>query len=232
MITNGKDSQSAVGLRREHHCTNCPLPKILIICLLLFGSFVRPIHTFNPIQFVRCKIYECCQEPYVRANFTKLESSLEKYLYGQPLVKNTLISALKSHIVLNNHRKALVLSFHGTTGVGKNFVTQLVAEALYEKGTRSRFFKQFIATKDFPHNERIAEYKDKIRKTIEEGVKECPFSLFVFDETDKIPAGLLDTIKAYIDFNEELEGTDFRRSVFIFMSNNAGKLIQYKRVSI
>ena len=170
-------------------------------------------------------MYECCQEPYIRANFSKLELSLDKYLFGQPLVKNTLVSALKSHIVLNNHRKALVLSFHGSTGVGKNFVTQLVAEALFEKGVRSRFFKQFIATKDFPHNEQVNEYKDKVRRTIEEAVKECHSTLFVFDETDKIPIGLLDTIKAYIDYNEEVEGVDFRRAVFIFLSNNAGGVI-------
>ncbi len=59
--------------------------------------------------------------------------------------------------------------------------------------------------------------KDKIKKTIEETVKECHSSLFVFDETDKIPIGLMDLIKAYIDYNHELEGIDFRRSVFVFL---------------
>lgn len=52
---------------------------------------------------------------------------------------------------------------------------------------------------------------------IEDTVKECDSSLFVFDETDKIPIGLMDTIKAYIDFNHEIEGVDFRKSVFIFL---------------
>ena len=84
---------------------------------------------------------------------------MDKYLYGQPLVRNTLESALKAHFTVSNPPKALVLSFHGSTGVGKNFVSQFVADALFEKGTRSKFVKQFIATKDFPHNEKINTYK-------------------------------------------------------------------------
>ncbi len=34
---------------------------------------------------------------------------------------------------------------------------------------------------------------------------------------DKIPVGLMDTIKAYIDFNPEIGGHDFRKSVFLFL---------------
>ena len=48
-------------------------------------------------------------------------------------------------------------------------------------------------------------------------MKECGQSLFVFDEIDKIPIGLMDTIKPYIDFNHEIDGIDYRRSVFIFL---------------
>jgi hypothetical protein len=54
-------------------------------------------------------------------------------------------------------------------------------------------------------------------------VKQCHTNLFVFDETDKIPIGLMDTIKAYIDFYPEVDGIAFRKSVFIFLSNSAAK---------
>ena len=46
---------------------------------------------------------------------------------------------------------------------------------------------------------------------------ECNKALFIFDEIDKIPIGLMDTIKAYIDFNHEIDGNDYRSSVFIFL---------------
>lgn len=84
---------------------------------------------------------------------------MNKNLFGQPLVKNTLINALKSHFSIKNPKKALVLSFHGSTGVGKNFVSQFIADSLFAKGSRSKFYKHFISTKDFPHNEKVKEYK-------------------------------------------------------------------------
>ena len=90
-----------------------------------------------------------------------MEHNLNKHLFGQPLVKNTLINALKSHFSIKNPKKALVLSFHGSTGVGKNFVSQFIAESLFAKGIRSKYYKQFISTKDFPHNDKINEYKVK-----------------------------------------------------------------------
>jgi hypothetical protein len=52
-----------------------------------------------------------------------LEDNLNKSLFGQPLVKNTVLNALKGHFNLNGPKKALVLSFHGSTGVGSlNFL--------------------------------------------------------------------------------------------------------------
>ncbi len=59
--------------------------------------------------------------------------------------------------------------------------------------------------------------KDRIKTIVEQTVKECENSLFVFDETDKIPIGLVDSIKAYIDYHSEVDGIDFRKSVFIFL---------------
>jgi len=35
----------------------------------------------------------------------------------------------------------------------------------------------------------------------------------------------MDTIKAYIDFNQEIDGNDYRSSVFIFLSNSASREI-------
>lgn len=194
-----------------------------LIKLLFIFQLTTSISGFFFLSNLKCALYECCREPYLQLNLAKLEKNLNNHLFGQPLVKNTLYTALKGHYSLKNPKKALVLSFHGSTGVGKNFVSQFVAESLFMKGTRSKFFKQFISTKDFPHNDRIDEYKDYLKKSIENTVKECSKALFIFDETDKIPVGLMDTIKPYIDFNQEIDGVDYRQSVFIFLSNSAAR---------
>lgn len=110
-------------------------------------------------ETIKCKFYECCQEPYLLKNYSKLEYLLSKNLFGQPLVKNTLLTSIKSHLELKNPSKALVISFHGSPGVGKTFVSQILAESLYLKGSKSGFFKFFIATKDFNLNQKLDEYK-------------------------------------------------------------------------
>lgn len=193
----------------------------LVLYLILF-TLTNHVNG-NIINHIKCKFYECCSPPYLRNNFTQLEQNLNSSLFGQPMVKNTIVNALRGHFSLDGPKKALVLSFHGSTGVGKNYVVQFIANTLFARGVRSKFFKLFIASRDFPHNDKIDEYRETIIKTIESTVSQCHTNLFVFDETDKLPIGLIDTIKAYIDFYQEVDGLMFRRSVFIFLSNSAAK---------
>ncbi len=41
-------------------------------------------------------------------------------------------------------------------------------------------------------------------------VSHCPHSLFVFDEVDKMPPGVLDGIRAYLDYIDIVDGVDYR----------------------
>lgn len=50
----------------------------------------------------------------------------------------------------------------------------------------------------------------------------CPRQLFVFDEVDKMPPGILNGIKPILDYNRNIDKTDYRKSVFIFLSNTGG----------
>lgn len=59
----------------------------------------------------------------------------------------------------NNPKKPLVLSLHGPTGTGKNFVSQLIADNVYKKGYHSKFVHVFSATHHFPHRSEIVTYK-------------------------------------------------------------------------
>ncbi|WAQ97829.1 TOR1B-like protein, partial [Mya arenaria] len=92
---------------------------------------------------------------------------------------------------------------------------------------KSKYFHFISATREFPHSDMISFYKitcysDKLRDIIERAVKEYPRSLIVIDEMDKMPPGVIDTIKPYLDFYEEIGGVDYRKSTFFFLSNTAG----------
>ena len=102
---------------------------------------------------------ECCDKPYIKHNFVGLESDLKKTLFGEPLVQQTILSSIKSHFLLENPSKALVLSFHGPTGTGKNYVAKIIVENLYKKGLNSKFIHYFVGSRDYPHNKHVEEYK-------------------------------------------------------------------------
>ena len=55
--------------------------------------------------------------------------------------------------------KPLVLSFHGWTGSGKNFVSQFIADSFYKLGLDSQFVHLFIATLHFTDVRQAGKYK-------------------------------------------------------------------------
>jgi hypothetical protein len=86
---------------------------------------------------------------------------LNNHLFGQHLVRDVVVRSLRSHLRHEEPRKALVLSFHGWTGSGKNYVAKFIADGLYAKGMRSGAVHLFISTLHFPNPELVDEYKVK-----------------------------------------------------------------------
>lgn len=74
-------------------------------------------------------------------------------MFGQPLV-NEITNILKAHKEAlhdkdKRNKKALVLSLHGWSGVGKNYATNMIAEAIFKNGMESHYVKVFMGKKDF-----------------------------------------------------------------------------------
>ncbi|XP_072020426.1 torsin-1A-like [Amphiura filiformis] len=122
-------------------------------------------------------------------------------------------------------QRPLVLSFHGTTGTGKNHVSRLIAESIYKKGLESQYVHLKIPTKDYPYESELKAYKETLQNEIQSSVSQCPRQLFILDEVENFPAGLIDVIKPYIDYHGKVEGVDYRQSIFIFLSNVGGREI-------
>ena len=183
---------------------------------------------FAGYDTVKCQFYECCNSDWIKPNITGLTLALQNRLHGQHLVINTAVKAIKGHVYNSNPQKALVLSFHGWTGGGKNFVSKIIAEHLFTKGMESKFVHLYVSTLHFPHESRLETYKDQLREWIKGNVSLCGKAMFIFDEMDKMPGGLIDTIKPYIDHYPEINGVDYRKSIFIFLSNTGGNDITRK----
>ncbi|KAJ8297483.1 hypothetical protein KUTeg_024014, partial [Tegillarca granosa] len=154
-----------------------------------------------------------------------LDLSLDNNLFGQHLVKNVVVKHLKAHLNAKNPPKALALSFHGTSGTGKNYVSKIIAEHVFRLGMRSKFVHILPSTKVFQLEHLVPQYKEQFKDLIERSTATCERSMFIFDEMDKMPPGLIDVVKPYLDFYEQLDGIDYRKAIFLFLSNTAAEEI-------
>ncbi|XP_040533757.1 torsin-3A [Gallus gallus] len=173
-----------------------------------------------------CNFGKCCKTGDCRIinNITGLELDLHEQLHGQHLAKEVVIQAVRGFLQSPQPQKALVLSFHGWSGTGKNFVARMVAAHLYRDGLKSECVRVFIALFHFPHHKYVDSYKVQLEKQISETVQLCEQSLFIFDEAEKLHSGLLDVIKPFMARSDKGQ-QDNRRSIFLFLSNIGGSAI-------
>jgi len=174
---------------------------------------------------VLCHFRECCQEPYIRSNLGGFQQALDDHLFGQHIAKSVVFKTLQSHLRKYEPKKALVLSFHGMTGAGKNYLSQLIAENLFTEGTNSKYVHIFLSTVHFPDKDRVEYYKNYLQNVIKEKVSACPRTLFIFDEIDDLDPGIIDAIKPFLDYHPVIDGVDYRKAIFLFLSNTGASKI-------
>ncbi|KAA0202345.1 hypothetical protein HAZT_HAZT000008 [Hyalella azteca] len=145
--------------------------------------------------------------------------SLSSRVHGQHLVQDVVMPAIISHFQDPQPNKALVISLQGETGTGKNFVSQLVAEAVFKKGLTSKYIRKFIASVDFKLMNETDIYKVELADKIRESVMACERSMFIFDEVHMMAPELLNALKPFVDSHTEIHGVDYRKATFLFLSN-------------
>lgn len=95
--------------------------------------------------------------------FTGLAVDLENKLFGQHIASNIILKAVSGFMSNKNPKKPLVLSLHGWTGTGKNFVSELIAENIYKEGMDSKYVHVFTSELHFPHSSQFDTYKVRRR---------------------------------------------------------------------
>ncbi|XP_063319809.1 torsin-1B-like, partial [Pelmatolapia mariae] len=148
-----------------------------------------------------------------------LKADLGNKLFGQHIASDIIFKAVSGFMDNEHPKKPLVLSLHGPTGTGKNFVSQLIAENIYEKGKARQFVHVFSATHHFPHPSEIVTYKSQLQEWIKSNITNGERSMFIFNNVDKMPPGLIDSIKPFLSHHVQMDGISFQKSIFMFLSN-------------
>ncbi|XP_059214629.1 torsin-1A-like [Centropristis striata] len=157
-----------------------------------------------------------------------LKADLQNKLFGQHIASNIILKAVSGFMSNKIPKKPLVLSLHGRSGTGKNFVIQLIAENIFKEGMNSRFVHVLPADIYFPHKSKLETYKTQLQQWIKGNITSCEHSMFIFDEMDEMHPGLIDSIKSYLGYHNMLDGVSYRRAIFIFLSNTGGDIITQK----
>ena len=63
----------------------------------------------------------------------------------------------------------------------------------------------------------IAFSQESLHNEVFNSAKNCPRQLFIFDEVENMPPGLLDTIRPFLEYRSHLEGVQFNKAIFIFL---------------
>lgn len=154
-----------------------------------------------------------------------LECDLAQHLAGQHLARSLVVKALKAFLQDPAPTKPLVLSLHGWTGTGKSYVSSLLAQYLFRDGLRSPHVHHFSPVIHFPHPSHMERYKKDLKSWVQGNLTVCSRSLFLFDEMDKLAPGLIEVLRPFLGSSWVVYGTNYRKAIFIFISNTGGEQI-------
>ncbi|XP_067868278.1 torsin-1A-like isoform X2 [Heterodontus francisci] len=199
----------------------------------ILTTALEPLTTFTLLAgaasvayyYLNCNFQECCTKKWIPLNVEGLKADLKRQVFGQHIAIDVIPTAIKGFLSNRDAKKPLTLSLHGWTGTGKNFASKIIAESLYKKGMDSKFVHHFIADLHFPIAAHTDEYKQQLQEWIRGNVSKCKRSLFIFDEMDKMHPKLIDSIKALLEYDSLIDGVNYRKAMFIFLSNAGGEKI-------
>merc|ERR1712080_280296 len=85
------------------------------------------ISLFSFLASINGLVFGACSKGLFDFKERDLQVLMENKLFGQHIVMKTVPNVIKNHLMKESPKKALLISFHGTTGVGKTHVSQLIA---------------------------------------------------------------------------------------------------------
>uniref|UniRef100_A0A8C5E1U2 Torsin family 2 member A n=1 Tax=Gouania willdenowi TaxID=441366 RepID=A0A8C5E1U2_GOUWI len=190
--------------------------------------FVLILFVASPVmcvfQRLYCSIADNCDCDF-KANIRDLEWDLFKNVFGQHLAQEVVSEEVSRFLQNKSPDRPLVLSFHGSSGTGKTLISSMVANHLYGSAMSSPYIHQFIPTLHFPSAQHVPHYREELKKWVQGNLTQCARSVFIFDEMEKMPLGLIDVLEPLLGPSYVVFSTNYRKAIYIFISTTGEEVI-------
>ncbi|XP_029943655.1 torsin-2A-like [Salarias fasciatus] len=193
---------------------------VLSLLLLSFCGSVRGV-----FQQLYCTLSDSCDCDF-RPNIRGLEWDLYKNVFGQHLAQDVVSEEVARFLANKSPDRPLVLSFHGSSGTGKTLVSSMLANHLYGSAMSSPYVHQFVPTLHFPSPHLVHEYREELKSWVQGNLTECARSVFIFDEMEKMPPGVIDVLEPFLGPAHVVFRTNYRKAIYVFISTTGQELIK------
>ncbi|XP_058861629.1 torsin-2A-like isoform X2 [Acipenser ruthenus] len=190
---------------------------VFLALSVLFSNSLSSVAAAFQFKAVYCTISNNCDCDF-HPDLQGLEWELYRNVYGQHLAQEAVSERLAEFINDASPEKPLVLSFHGSSGTGKTMVSWLLGRYLYGSAMTIPHVHRFIPTLHFPYPHRVPQYKKELKAWVEGNLTACARSVFVFDEMDKMPPGLIDVLVPFLGSSHVVYQTNYRKAIYVFIS--------------
>ncbi|KAK2838112.1 hypothetical protein Q5P01_015324 [Channa striata] len=189
---------------------------------VLFLFVYQPV--CGVFQRLYCSISDSCECDFT-PNIRDLEWDLYKNVYGQHLAQDIVSEEVARFLQNKSPDRPLVLSFHGSSGTGKTLVSSMLGNHLYGSAMSSPYVHQFVPTLHFPLPHRVNKYRKELKSWVQGNLTECGRSVFIFDEMEKMPTGLIDVLEPFLGPSHVVFRTNYRKAIYVFISSTGQDVI-------
>ncbi|KAM4578350.1 prosalusin [Fundulus diaphanus] len=175
-------------------------------------------------QKLYCSFSDSCDCDF-KPRIRDLEWDLYKNVFGQHLAQDIVSEEVARFLLNKSPDRPLVLSFHGSSGTGKTLVSSMLGNHLYGSAMSSPFFHQFVPTLHFPSAKRVNQYRADLKSWVQGNLTECARSVFIFDEMEKMPPGLIDVLEPFLGPSHVVFRTNYRKAIYVFISTTGQEVI-------
>ncbi|CAL1615067.1 unnamed protein product [Knipowitschia caucasica] len=191
-------------------------------CLWTLLPLFVPVH--GVFKKLYCSLSESCECDF-KPDIRGLEWDLYKNVFGQHLAQEAVSQEVSTFLQTKSPDRPLVLSLHGASGTGKTLVSSMLGSHLYGSGMNSPFVHQFIPTLHFPQAQHVDKYRRALKDWVQGNLTECARSVFLFDEMEKMPPGLIDVLEPFLGPFHVVYSTNYRKAIYVFISTVGEEVI-------